>query len=48
VRVLPAPLPRRARGSRPGFSAVAMTDPELLRRVRDGLVALDCAEETAQ
>jgi hypothetical protein len=48
VRFLPAPLPRRTRGSRPGFSTVVMTDPELLRRVRDGLVALDCAEETAQ
>lgn len=41
---LPAPLPRRIRGSRPASSTVVMNDPELLRRVRDGLLALDCAE----
>jgi Histidine kinase-like ATPase domain len=45
VMILPKPLPRRARGSRPGFAMVIMNDPEVLRRVRDGLLALDYGEE---
>jgi hypothetical protein len=45
---LPAQLPRRRRGSRRAFTTVVMNDPELLRRVRDGLLALDCDEETVQ
>jgi hypothetical protein len=48
VVVIPTSLPKRRRSSRTPFSTVVMNDPELLRRVRDGLLALDYGEETAQ
>jgi hypothetical protein len=48
VVALPRPLPRRIRSGRPASPVVVMKDPELLRRVRDGLVALDADEEAAQ
>ena len=46
--VLPGPLPRRGRNARPAFPTMVMNDPKLLRRVRDGLLALDAGEERAQ
>lgn len=46
--VLPGLLPRRSHDGQPVFPAVIMNDPELLRRVRDGLLALDADEERAQ
>jgi len=46
---VPNPLPRRSRSGRATFpTVVVMQDPELLRRVRDGLAALDSGEESAQ
>ena len=48
VLVLPGPLPRRGHNERPVFPAAVMNDPELLRRVRDGLLALDVGEEWAR
>src|SRR6266571_3857240 len=45
---VPNPLPRRSPSGRATFPAVVvMQDPELLRRVRDGLAALDSGEESA-
>jgi anti-sigma regulatory factor (Ser/Thr protein kinase) len=48
LAVPPRPLPRRMRNGRPVWSAMVMNDPQLLRRVRDGLLALDDGEEAAQ
>ncbi len=48
VVALPGPLPRRIRSGRPVPPVVVRSDPELLRRVRDGLLALDADEEAAQ
>jgi hypothetical protein len=45
--VLPGKLPRRGRNGRSALPAVVMNDPELLRRVRDGLLELDADEELA-
>ncbi len=47
LAVIQAPLPKRSRSSRKPFATVVMNDPELLRRVRDGLIALDYGEEAA-
>ena len=48
VVALPGPLPRRIRSGRPVPPIVVRSDPELLRRVRDGLIALDAGEEATQ
>ena len=46
---VPNPLPRRSRSGRATFPTVVVKhDPGLLRRVRDGLAALDSGEESAQ
>jgi anti-sigma regulatory factor (Ser/Thr protein kinase) len=48
MTVLLSSLPRRSRGNRPARPLKIVTDPELLRRVRDGLLALGSDEESGQ
>jgi anti-sigma regulatory factor (Ser/Thr protein kinase) len=47
VKVMLSSLPQRSRGSRQVRPLEIMTDPELLRRVRDGLLALGSDEGLA-
>jgi anti-sigma regulatory factor (Ser/Thr protein kinase) len=47
MTVLLSSLPQRSRSSRQARPLEIMTDPELLRRVRDGLLALGSDEELA-